>query len=92
MKLYRQVSTDERMPENDGWYFTDNAKVEFIKEKGYFTYNGIKSHAWWWLEEIEIPTPDEINDESENQGVEECSEWFVGFYSGAEYILNKIKS
>lgn len=58
MKLYRQVSTSERMPDKDGNYFvfTDEGKyigvLKYEKQSGW--HNGLTySEVTGWLEQFE---------------------------------------
>lgn len=54
MKLYRQVSTSERMPEKDGYYMTDEGFLQYDNKKSKFIYydnyagKNRECHSWWW--------------------------------------------
>lgn len=74
-KLFRQISTKERLPEKQGTYITGD-------DEGYVTQNKLTAHdnklefddegATWWFEEIELPTDDEIAKESIKEVMEDA--------------------
>lgn len=83
--IYRKVLVSERVPSKSGKYFTD---------LGYSDYS-IPRHEWcdldwcdldvkWWLEEIQLPSEEDIKEESTYIGVE--------FEMGANYILGFINN
>lgn len=54
--VFRKVSVKDRLPKNYSDYFTNVGKVHF---RGRFYY-------WveWWLEEIELPSDEDVKRES----------------------------
>ena len=53
---YRKVLCSDRLPEKDGWYFTQHGTSRYYVESGFYI------NANWWLEEINqsVPTVEEI--------------------------------
>ncbi len=54
--LFRKVSTTERMPTKSDNYFTNKNLMAYFVEDGNFSNGNIL----WWLEEVELPTDEEI--------------------------------
>ena len=102
MKTYRQVQCSDRLPdESNEWIVcvNDSGGLEILKrQKGAwcvddnieYHYNDI---VMAWLEEIQLPTEEEIKQNIPYQG--DCSKYQlaknVGFINGARWILSKLK-
>lgn len=90
-KLFRQVSVKERLPEKEGMVVCISADGQpFIT-----LYNvgfAISSSAAYWLEEVELPTEDEILEYArDDYGLEDYDMEQDVFVDGANYILNTLK-
>lgn len=72
------------LPSKNGYYLTQVGIVHF---RGWFN-NWIE----YWLEEIELPSEEELNEKSDLK--KGSSMWFhsQGFTQGANFILNHLKS
>lgn len=82
--VFRKVSVKERLPSESGIYLTNKCTLHFISGCKRFMGNDPQ----WWLEEIELPSDEDIQLRSKLQHSEQRSD---GFVFGANYILNKIK-
>lgn len=87
--IYRKVMVADRLPIKRGTYLTNKGYKKFCK-KYLFYHEDIYSinsniKIQWWLEEIELPTEDELSKESKD------SYYPYSFEEGASYILNKLK-
>lgn len=94
MKLFRQVSTTERLPQKDGWYFTSTNMARLFKEGQWWNDEETRHpRVSWFLEELpELPTEEEIKEAIENLPYnDDMSPNDVGL-QGASYILNLIKN
>lgn len=92
-KLFRQVSVKDRLPEKSGVYNTDLGKLEFstnpcYKNNGIWLKENYVNNPEIWLEEIELPSDEDIKSESKSKG-----DWYdiENFIKGANYILNTLK-
>lgn len=82
---------DERLPKNnDNHIFTDLGELYF--EKGLFFHKRwyTEEEPKWWLEEIELPTDEEIDHEGWVGWVKPDPE-ADAFEKGVKWILDKIK-
>ncbi|MFE2861006.1 hypothetical protein [Sphingobacterium multivorum] len=90
-KLFRQVSVKDRLPEKDGIVVcisSDGQPFITLYEVGI----SISSSAAYWLEEVELPTEDEILEYArDEQGLEDYDMEQDVFVDGANYILNTLK-
>lgn len=66
-KIYRQVSTIEKMPTTFGVYFTDDGELKLMRDTSsffmpfaFFTFDNKPKNPEWWLEEIELPDDEKI--------------------------------
>lgn len=91
-RIYRTVSVEDRLPEESEivMYRTNfgSTKVGFLSHNGFFiseNYIHMLSDVSWWLEEIQLPSEEEI----ENMAEELAFPNSVKF--GANFILNKLK-
>lgn len=86
MKLYRQIKCSDRLPAVDGEYYCVIANGKC----GNYYFDGNKfesSLVIKWLEEIEIPSEEEVIKEfTDDNGVIDTSGLF-----GVNFILNKTK-
>jgi len=93
-KIYRQVSVKERLPEKAGVYNTDLGKLEFstnpcYKNNGIWLKENYVNNPEIWLEEVELPTEDEILEYArDEEGLEDYDMEQDVFVDGANYILN----
>ncbi|WP_286778985.1 MULTISPECIES: hypothetical protein [Sphingobacterium] len=90
-KLFRQVSVKDRLPEKEGMVVCISADGQpFIT-----LYNvgfAISSYAAYWLEEVELPTEEDINWKYPlNSNELHKTTLNVGCRTGANYILNTLK-
>jgi len=90
-KLFRQVSVKDRLPEKDGMVVC----ISFDGQPFITLYDvgiSISSSAAYWLEEIELPTEDEILEYArDEEGLEDYDMEQDVFVDGANYILNTLK-
>lgn len=90
MKLYRQVSTTERLPEKEGYVLLDDGQVWFREGKFYeIDRDWIEVFPDVWLEEFSLRTKEEIK-----KSMREfySSDEIKVFLEGANYIINLIKN
>lgn len=82
--VFIKVPVSERYPKNlHKSYYTNIGSVY-----GFY----MKLHkAEWWLEEIELPTDEEMNKLKPLPDDSVVSAYDSGFYNGANFILNKLK-
>lgn len=98
-KLYRSVSCSDRVPKKDGVYIVQT-KLGLIKtacfKNGNFVAtkiggDGVKiTDIEWWLEEIELPSEDDISTKARIIGNGNAIQRKF-FNRGASFILNQIK-
>ncbi|HAE65723.1 MAG TPA: hypothetical protein DCG77_00505 [Sphingobacterium sp.] len=79
--VFIKVSTKDRLPSDNGLYLTNNGHVHFLS--GCKRFMGCDPQ--WWLEEVELPSDEEIKKEAENHAFTNA------FKLGANYILNTLK-
>jgi len=85
MKVYRKVLVSERLP-TSLWVLTPQGGFNFINGKFKCPHNGtIQEGIEYWLEEIELPSEEEIQEVAPNV---RCVNQF---WNGVNFILNKIK-
>lgn len=58
-KIYRKVSVKERLPNETDVYYTNVGKVPFFKGERKLTID-TDQEILWWLEEVKLPTDEEI--------------------------------
>lgn len=76
--INRYINKGER-PSKDGIYITDSGENRF-------RYHRFELDTKWWLEEIELPSEEEI------QSVAPKTRCVNKFWNGANFILNHLKS
>lgn len=90
-KLFRQVSVKDRLPEKDGIVVcisSDGQPFITLYEVGI----SISSSAAYWLEEVELPTEEDVNWKYPlNSNELHKTTLNVGCRAGANYILNTLK-
>lgn len=87
-KLYRTVSVEERLPKHGGHFLTDIGLVRFmINDKEWVDDKYITCNPNWWLEEIELPSENDINNELDELPWDSDE----AFKEGANFIINYIK-
>lgn len=94
-KIYISVSCSDRMPKKDGVYIVRTKlgliKTSCFKNGGFVATkiggdeDKITSYIEYWLEEIELPSKEEIENMAEEFAFPNSVK------SGANYILNKLK-
>lgn len=89
-KIYIEVSVWERWPEKEGRYIVSNGlgwfEVNYSKQFSFHEEFTDCSGVTHWLEPVEVPTDEEIENHSLLQeGFCNC------FDEGAEWILQKLK-
>lgn len=93
MTIYRKVKVSERLPESRGYYDTDMGTLYYRKKIKHSIWEdwedaNYPKYPEYWLEEIELPTEEDINSivsvyhDVENRNA--CR-------TGINYILNKIR-
>lgn len=90
--VFVKVKVTERLPNNEGRYmvgyeygaFESSYSIDFNFYEEFTDCSIID----WWLEEIELPSEEDIMHEENKQHTNEAS---IGFIKGANYILNKLK-
>ena len=95
--VYRPVLTNDRLPDKPGFYFTSDGllyKNKDSKEWSYYDridliFKKVEAPEWW-LEEIELPTEEEINKPANDEYVDSLR-GYSAFKKGAEWVINKIK-
>lgn len=95
MKLYRQVSTSERMPDKNGQYLTDIGNMQFDIRGNRFIYycditnKKLNRHANCWMEEIEIPNEEQVFELIK----QDCKNEFDFYHAGvgASAVISLIK-
>ncbi|MGJ1360398.1 hypothetical protein ACR79K_27200 [Sphingobacterium siyangense] len=86
--VFIKVSTKDRLPLESGLYLTNNGHVHFLS--GCKRFMGCDPK--WWLEEVELPTEDEILEYArDEEGLEDYDMEQDVFVDGANYILNTLK-
>ena len=83
--IKRYISSGER-PEKSGIYMTDAGFNQYRNER-------FDLDPKWWLEEKELPSEGEIEQEEYNNFIQSERNYYFkyGFKTGANFILNKIK-
>lgn len=87
--VFKKVMVSDRLPSESGMQITNNGIVHFLSGCGRF----MGHEPQWWLEEIEIPSNEEIEgmaifyDTFESDQEDKYSSYKIG----ANYILNKLK-
>jgi len=96
-KYYRKVMCSDEMPKEHKVYSTNKGDMLFVAKDKMFgkrLYGGIiVSYPEWWLEEIELPSEEDIvkiAKEFEIYGTE-CSWWMFGFRKAIELIKGGTK-
>lgn len=90
MKLYRQVSTTERLPEKEGKVLVEDGAVMFLGGKFWeLGYASEECYPDFWLEEFSLPTKSEIE---RKYLLNEDAIMNLGCRQGANYIINLIKN
>lgn len=88
--IFKKIYTHDRLPK-EGWYNT-NKGVEYYSEKlNDWASSMYTSKPEWWLEEIELPSEDELEDRAINLGYKHTSNENGIFRQGSYEIINKIK-
>ena len=60
--LFRKVMTEERSPKESGTYATDRGRLEWSNDhKGFLGFWAGRPEVIYWMEEVELPSEDEIN-------------------------------
>lgn len=93
-KIYRQVSVKERLPEKAGRYFTSFGECTFSTNtrKWLFMLENSTNYVDWWLEEVELPSEEDINWKYPlNSNELHKTTLNVGCRTGANYILKTLK-
>ena len=79
----RYPSKGELPKEDDIWYDTNIGYIKFdISDKKWLVIGGIVT---WWLEEIELPSEEDI------YNAPNWDSMLASFRNGANFILNKLK-
>lgn len=99
MKVFvKRYPSKGDFPSREGLYHTNIGRVSFNK-----TFDWIDHHNYtcscpnYWLEEIELPSEDEIGVTSYSEawkrdmGLSENNSYEDGYREGANYILNLLK-
>ena len=81
--VFIKMPVSERLPNESGLYITNNGVTHFIS--GCKRWAGVD--PLWYLEEIELPTDEEIESQCEVRP----STRAIAFNNGANFILNKLK-
>lgn len=80
------MSVKDRLPKHGGHFLTDIGLVRFmINDKEWVYDKYITCNPNWFLEEIELPSEEDIENESYKGWVRS------NFKAGANFILNHIK-
>lgn len=96
MSLYRRVMVVDRLPKESGFYLTSSGMRYFIE-----SFKKWNVTPLYWLEEVELPSKEEILKESylpfkeediHDQYGEEIFEDSKRFLKGVEYISKFIKN
>ena len=96
--VFIKVLVDDRLPTVKGSIIGQCGDIPCLQQ---FYFDGkefkdlFDDHPFpvkWWLEEIELPSEDELNEKSDLK--KGSSMWFhsQGFTQGANFILNHLKS
>ena len=64
--LFRKVSADERMPNKTGLYHTNRGMTNYFHGLKKFEHD---PHIDYWLEEIELPSEEDIERKGDEYGV-----------------------
>lgn len=92
MTIYRKVLCSERLPEKTGNYITNIGLNTRFKDNTFNKTTGLGGIKIliisWWLEEIELPSEQDLNKRFGRRIQAPIS---LSLYAGAEYILNKLK-
>ena len=59
--LFRRVFVKDRLPKHTDIYYTNLGKTPFFDDEKIMVLNNTR--ATWWLEKVEFPTQDEIENE-----------------------------
>lgn len=92
--IYIKVPVSERLPKDKGDYYTNDNELYYDGKDWWFS--DTKSYPRWWLQEIELPSENEIANKIEElqEKYYESQATHGDFYlmgeACIEYILNKI--
>lgn len=78
----KRYPSRKEFPETAGYYDTNVGRVFYVNEKFDRTK---KYYPIWWLQEIELPNDNEI------QEVAPKTRCVNQFWNGANFVLNKLK-
>lgn len=86
--VFIKVPVSERLPNESGLYITNNGVTHFIS--GCKRWAGVD--PLWYLEEIELPTENQVSIESLKYYGNVPGERSINIFKhGANFILNKLK-
>lgn len=86
--VFKKVMVSDRLPKDGGHYYTNINELYFDFGNWHDSNYRISTQPEWWIEEIEIPSEEEIDNES--YPIDTTNE-STAFIMGANYILNKLK-
>lgn len=92
--VFIKVPISERFPKESGDYYSNIGRVYFKANKFYLRDEQVitkTSSVVWWLEEIELPTEEEMNKLKPFPDDSVVAVYDSGFYNGANFILDKLK-
>lgn len=85
--VLRKVMVTDRLPGAEKYYLTDIGDLYWDSRNWFDNRGRISITPEWYLNEIELPSEEEICNEGFNNST--CA---TAFAQGANYILNKIKN
>jgi hypothetical protein len=86
-KIYIEVPVSERLPEKYSFVFTDMGKGFVNEENNWIDYDINDIYPSYWLELVEVPTDEEIL----NETYIKQDNHQTPFLLGVEWILQKLK-
>lgn len=93
--LYRKVLCSERLPHDSNYYDTDNGYNYCWNEKWFDQDGPVNFTPEWWLEEVDIPTNEEIESRVLSElpnpewGAAARLLWKSGFKKALEILTNE---
>lgn len=87
--IYRKVSPEKRCPTKTDIYYTNIGKVAFFEEEKEFK-DSQANNIFWWLEEIELPSDEEIKNKSKENEIEDrfykTGKTYRNYFNGAQWM------
>ena len=85
--IFRKVSVKEKLPQQNGICFTSNGLNYYSAYEGFsINKDAREKDVEWWLEEIELPTDEEIKMEFPKYGKDFTDLQFQERREGAEWM------